>query len=303
LPSSITITPLILCGGEGSRLQPLSSPEKPKPFLKLFKGKSLLQLTAERLGGEGFDLPVISCRAAHVTMVDEQLADCGLRPQLIIAEPEGRNTGPAVAAATMILEKRNKGRLILAAPADHWVEKVEDLKQALKEGCRFSEGAIVLFGITPSGPDSRYGYMVVQPGGRVKTFVEKPELGKARQLIKEGAWWNSGMFLFSCKQGLALMEKAAPSLLKTIRQVTENLNPADRLIHLSQSYRSTPSMPFDRAVVEKVKERCMVPLRCGWCDVGDWPSLLATLEKEGGLGSNEDSQRLAAILNQRLHIA
>ncbi len=212
---SRTLYPVILSGGSGTRLWPLSRDLLPKQLLTLIGPESLLAATVRRVSGDGFARPVIVCNKDHRFLVEEQLHAAGLPPEAIIIEPVARNTAPAIAAAAALIRSRDPDALMLVLPSDHMIRDMPALKAAIGTAAVAAEsGCLVTFGITPTAPETGYGYIrcgealdCVTGAFRIAEFVEKPKLAKALAYLSEGGWsWNSGMFVFPV--GLLLSELA-----------------------------------------------------------------------------------------------
>lgn len=278
------IVPLVLCGGEGRRLAPLSTPECPKPFLTIFDGQSLFQQTILRCKNSLFSAPVISCQQSHVSLVQEQLEALGTSEYTLIAEPAACNTAPAIITATHIVARTQADAYVLVMPADHYVEDASALYTAVKKAIHSARaGNIVTFGITPTHAETRFGY--IEQGAKsatgcysVKQFIEKPSAEVSRLLIQEGkSYWNSGMFFFDAAQGLKLMAHAAPNLYAHCKEIMEKTDGKKKEITLPDEYRQCENIAFDYAVMEHITEIEMLPLNMPWNDVGDWPALLDVL--------------------------
>ncbi len=269
------IVPVILAGGRGRRLWPLSTAARPKPFLKLPGGKSFLQKTVERVAG--LKAPLIVCAARHRALVMEQ-AQAGE----IICEPEPRGTAPAIAAAAHLLAARGDP-LMLVMPSDHAIREPDILLDAASRGLRAAQaGILVTFGVTPHAPSVHYGYIkageALENGlHRIESFVEKPGRETARAYLRSGSYfWNSGIFLFSAKTYLARLKRQQAEMhdqaYKSVRSALRRNNSVflDR-----ESFSACPALSIDYAVMEREAECAVIPVSMGWRDLGTWLSLLA----------------------------
>lgn len=276
------ILPVVLSGGAGTRLWPLSRELYPKQLLPLVSDKTLLQETIMRLDGVDNLLdPLIVCNEAHRFMVAEQVRQIGTQPKGIILEPCGRNTAPAVAVAALHAQQKNNDPLLLILPADHLIQDVETFQQAIHKAVAEAEqGALVTFGVTPTHPETGYGYIqadetVKNEALAVKRFVEKPDLKTAEEYLESGRYlWNSGMFMFRAGRFLQELEKYQADMLSACRKAAENMSSDLDFLRLDENYFSAcPSDSIDYAVMEKTDQAVMIPLSAGWNDIGSWSAL------------------------------
>ncbi|MDB6444583.1 MULTISPECIES: mannose-1-phosphate guanylyltransferase/mannose-6-phosphate isomerase [Pseudomonas] len=282
--------PVILSGGSGSRLWPLSRKQFPKQFLALTGENTLFQQTLERLVFEGMDTPIVVCNKDHRFIVNEQLANRKLEAQRILMEPFGRNTAPAVALTAMMLVNEGRDELMLVLPADHVIEDQKALQRALALATVAAErGEMVLFGIPPTKPETGYGYIkstndALLPEGvsRVSHFVEKPDAKRATEFLEAGGYfWNSGMFLFRASRFLEELKKHDPDIYDTCLLTLERSEQtADTITFDEATFACCPDNSIDYAVMEKTQRACVVPLAAGWSDVGCWASLWEVNEKD-----------------------
>jgi mannose-1-phosphate guanylyltransferase/mannose-6-phosphate isomerase len=276
------LTPVILSGGAGTRLWPLSRELHPKQLLALTSSRTMLQETAARLSGmPAVAAPVVVCNEAHRFMVAEQMRQFGTAPSAIVLEPVGRNTAPAIAlAAHAALAASGEGALMLVLPADHVIRNVAAFQAAVKAALPAAEaGKLVTFGIVPSAPETGYGY-IRRGGGAgpiypIAQFVEKPDVARAKQFVAAGDYlWNSGMFLFQASRYLQELEKFAPDIAKVCAAAhaaaTRDL---DFTRIDAKHFEPCRSDSIDYAVMEKTADAVVVPLDAGWSDVGSWSSL------------------------------
>lgn len=282
------LVPVILSGGSGSRLWPLSREEAPKQFLPLLEQQSLLQRTALRASEAGAGAPLIVCNQAHRFLVAQQFADLGASPRAIVLEPVARNTAPAIAAAACLVEATEgpDARLLVLA-ADHAIPNEGAFAEAVAVADGLAQaGEIVTFGIVPTHAETGYGYLkagTAQGGGRiVEAFIEKPNQDRADAFLAEGGYfWNSGMFLFPVGVLLETLERHAPAALSAARLAVANATEDLDFLRLeATAFASAPSESIDYAVMEKLERAVMVPLDAGWSDVGAWDALWSLGEKD-----------------------
>jgi len=278
------ITPVLLCGGSGTRLWPLSRKSYPKQFSRLMGDQSLFQASAARLLGAGFAAPLVLTNADFRFIVTEQLAEAGIDPGAILIEPEGRNTAPAVLAAALWLEKTDPDAVMLVAPSDHVVPDPEAFRAAVVAGLPAAEsGQLVTFGIKPAHAETGYGYLELaeDPGDfsarplALSRFVEKPDTVKAEEMFAAGNYlWNAGIFLFSVKAILAAFRAHAPDLMTSVQQAVEKGQPDLGFLRLDpQAWQGAEDISIDYAVMEKASNLSVVPFAAGWSDLGGWDAV------------------------------
>lgn len=280
------ILPVIMAGGTGSRLWPMSRELYPKQFLRLYGEQSMLQETVTRLKGLETSNPLVICNEEHRFLVAEQLRQINQLSNNIILEPAGRNTAPAITLAALSAIDEDYDPLLLVLAADHVIENIEAFHQAVNNAIPFAEqGKLVTFGIVPTGPETGYGYIQrgtefnnpSAPVFRVQRFVEKPDLQTALQYLETGEYyWNSGMFLFRAKRFLEEMATYRPDILDACLKAIETAQPDEQqeFIRVDKAaFIACPDESVDYAVMEKTTEAIVVPLDAGWNDVGSWAAL------------------------------
>lgn len=277
------LIPVILSGGSGSRLWPLSREHYPKPLLPLTSERSLLQDTAVRLDG----LPEVGnavyvCNEEHRFLVAEQVAALGRTPETIILEPEGRNTAPALTLAALYLSHSAPDSLMVVMPADHVITDREAFLEAVHKGCGpAGAGSLVTFGVVPDAPETGYGYIkrAAELEGvqafSVGRFVEKPDLETATLYVSEGDYyWNSGIFLMRTRRWLEEIGRFRPDILEGCRAAMERGTEDSNFYRVYRSaFLGCPSDSIDYAVMEKTASAVVVPFSAGWSDVGAWSAL------------------------------
>lgn len=288
------VTPVLLCGGSGTRLWPLSRKSYPKQFTALSGATSLFQQSAQRLCGrsEGFSFasPMVVTNSDFRFIVTEQLTAVGIDPGPILIEPEGRNTAPAVLAAALHLLAQDPKAVMLVAPSDHVIPDVEAFCQAVTAGlAEVAKGRIVTFGITPDRAETGYGYLQLstRPDGSgqaiaLNRFVEKPDAARALEMLQDGAFlWNSGIFLFRASDILAAFESHAPDLIAPVRAAVDAAKPDLGFLRLApEPWGKARDISLDYAVMEKSDQLSVVPFAAGWSDLGGWDAVWRETEAD-----------------------
>jgi mannose-1-phosphate guanylyltransferase/mannose-6-phosphate isomerase len=278
------IHPILLCGGSGTRLWPLSRKSYPKQFAKLMGDESLFQASARRLSGDGFAAPVIVTGDPFRFIVTEQLAQVEQAAMGILIEPEGRNTAPAILAAALWIAKTDPGALMLVAPSDHVIPDTDAFAATVQAAVpRAQSGDLVTFGITPTRPETGYGYLELATGAdagadtpqTLARFVEKPDADRATKMLAAGnSLWNAGIFLFTADAIIAAYETHAPALLKA---VTDALNKADPDLGFTRldpaAWAKADDISVDYAIMEKADNLAVMPFGAGWSDLGGWDAV------------------------------
>jgi mannose-1-phosphate guanylyltransferase/mannose-1-phosphate guanylyltransferase/mannose-6-phosphate isomerase len=278
------ITPVLLCGGSGTRLWPLSRKSYPKQFVQLVGKKTLFQASAERLCGSNFAAPLVLTGSDFRFVVTEQLATVGVDPRGILIEPEGRNTAPAVLAAALWLQKTDPQSIMLVAPSDHVVPDAETFQAAVAEGEKAAcDGNLVTFGIKPDRPETGYGYLELDgdPSDStpraipLKRFVEKPDSTTAGEMLASGNFlWNSGIFLFSVKAILDAFCQHCPALLAPVQAAVDQGQPDLGFLRLDPAaWAEAEEISIDYAVMEKAQNLTVIPYASGWSDLGGWDAV------------------------------
>jgi len=286
------IQTVIMSGGSGSRLWPLSRSMFPKQLLPLVGERTMLQDTVARLDGisELADDCVVVCNEAHRFLVAEQLAQAGVTSSILL-EPEGRNTAPAVALAALhVLAAEtadNDPPILLVLPADHVIEDQAAFQAAVaigREAC--AAGDLVTFGVVPQGPHTGYGYIEAEPDGSaavpIQSFVEKPDVATAQSYVESGRYfWNSGMFMFRADRYIDELTEHAPDMVTACRAALDNATAdVDFLRPGKEEFLSCPADSIDYAIMEKTSRAKVVPLDAGWSDVGSWEALYDVSDKD-----------------------
>jgi mannose-1-phosphate guanylyltransferase/mannose-6-phosphate isomerase len=286
----MNITPIILSGGSGSRLWPLSRAMRPKQFLSLTDKKTLFQLTLQRVQGlPGFQPPVVISNQEHRFLVAEQCREAGVSPGAIILEPFGRNTAPAITVASLHAIKSGGDPMLLVLPSDHTFAKPEAFRQSVMLAAQAAQqGQLVTFGIVPTHPETGYGYIRsgdmtgIAGVNKVAQFIEKPDVATAeRYLASGGYFWNSGMFMFRASVYLNELEQHHPKIHYQCKKAYEKARVDLDFIRLDEAaMNECPFDSVDYAVMEKTSKATMVPLNAGWNDVGAWSSVWQLLPKD-----------------------
>lgn len=284
------ILPVIMAGGSGSRLWPLSRQLNPKQLLKLCGESTLLQQTLSRLQGMEALGPTIICNEDHRFMVAEQLRQLGVQGAGVLLEPVGRNTAPAIALAALnAVVKGNDDPILLVLAADHYIADQTAFQQAVRAAtCLAEQNKLVTFGIVPSRPETGYGYIqrgdsLEVAGFNVARFVEKPDLARANDYLESGDYyWNSGMFMFKASVYLDALESFRPDILTACKSALGLGHKDMDFIRVDPvAFAACPDDSIDYAVMEKTTEAAVIPLDAGWSDIGSWSALWEIGEKDG----------------------
>jgi mannose-1-phosphate guanylyltransferase/mannose-6-phosphate isomerase len=300
------LIPVILSGGVGSRLWPLSRESYPKQLLPLIDDEqTLLQNTLKRLGGiANQSSPLIVCNENHRFLVAEQLRKINVSPKHVILEPLGRNTAPAAAIAALSAIAFDPEAVLLILPADHIIANHQAFTKAVNAGMPLAlNNHLVTFGIVPNAPETGYGYINATDAINnstalsVKRFVEKPDFETAQTYIASGEYyWNSGMFLFKAARYLKELENFAPDILTASKQAFQNAKEDQDFLRLDETaFKACPSESIDYAVMEKTQAAVVIPLDAGWNDVGSWSSLWDISEQD-----NDGNVSLGDVLTENV---
>ncbi|ODP31899.1 mannose-1-phosphate guanylyltransferase/mannose-6-phosphate isomerase [Pandoraea sp. ISTKB] len=288
----MAITPVILCGGSGTRLWPLSRASYPKQYLALAGSDTLLQQTVKRIGTlGGAAAPLIISNNEQRFLVAEQLRAIDTTPSAIVLEPVARNTAPAVAAAALIALRQDADATLLVLPSDHAIANTAKFHEAVLAAKTLADdGFLVTFGIPPTSPHTGYGYIrrgaatqACASGYRIDQFVEKPDAAKAAELIAAGnCYWNSGMFMFKASSYLAELERLAPEMLKQVTAAVDKGAVDIDFFRLDKaSLEACPSDSIDYAVMEKARHAAVVDAEgLGWNDIGSWSAVAEIAEQD-----------------------
>ncbi len=277
------LTPVVLSGGAGTRLWPLSRELHPKQFLPLIGAHTMLQDTVRRLAGLEVTAPIVVCNEAHRFVVAEQLRSISSPAQAIVLEPVGRNTAPAIALAALAALAADGGdALLLVLPADHVIQDVSAFQAAVRTAATAARaGHLVTFGVLPRSPETGYGYIQrgepLAGGWRIARFVEKPERARAVEFLAGGGYyWNSGMFVFSARRYLAELRRQASDIATACEQAFGSARADLDFTRVdAAAFSACRAESIDYAVMEKTADAVVVPLDAGWSDVGSWSSLQA----------------------------
>lgn len=310
------LIPVILSGGSGSRLWPLSRHNQPKQFLKLIGDNSLYQETIERVSRlPGVGRTVTVCSEDHRFMVGEQLAEIGVENGDILLEPLARNTAAAIALAAFHAREIDAQAKLLILPADHLIEKEQTFAESVERATRLADsGKLVAFGIEPDYPETGYGYIksgaeISGDGSVIDQFVEKPDLPTAEQYVASGKFfWNSGMFLFTAQSYLDELSRTEPEIYKAVEAAHALANrDLDFVRYNREAFEKSPDISVDYAVMEKTDNAAVVPVSCGWSDIGSWSSLWQASQRDdddnhhnGDVISLDTKRTLVRAANRRM---
>ncbi|WP_375380369.1 mannose-1-phosphate guanylyltransferase/mannose-6-phosphate isomerase [uncultured Sphingomonas sp.] len=295
------IVPVILSGGSGTRLWPMSRPERPKQLLPLTAKETMLQMTAMRVGGEAFAAPIVVANARHADEVERQLGAVATRARALILEPMARNTAPAIALAAIEAGAGPDGdeeAPLLVMPSDHVIADITAFHAAVQAALPLvAQGWLVTFGITPDAPEVGYGWIQVgdevAPGvHRVARFVEKPPRDRAEAMLASGDHvWNGGIFLFRADRYLEALAEFEPGMLVAARgAMTAAAREGTRIFPDRDAFAAAPDQSIDYAVMERATRVAVVPVSMGWSDVGSWDALHAISEADADGNTHATSE-------------
>ena len=280
-PTDRQVVPVILCGGAGSRLWPLSKPDWPKPLVALTGDQTMLQETAARVADDSrFAAPLVVTASAYAAAAEAQMGEAGGAPQLTLVEPCARGTAPAIALAALNLPP---DAMMLVLPSDHVIAHPKAFAEAIEHAAAAAvDGWLVTFGITPDRPETGYGYIrqgePVGPGAfEAARFAEKPDIDTARSWLAQGGWsWNAGIFLMTAGAYLKALDALAPDILSAARDAVDRQQRQGSTCRPDEaSLARAPNRSVDHAVMEHWDRVAVVPVEMGWSDVGSWESLHA----------------------------
>lgn len=306
--------PVILSGGSGSRLWPLSRALRPKQFLGVTDEKTLFQLTIARLTGLVDPLaPIVVANDDHRFLVAEQCKAMGVTPKALLLEPVARNTAPAIAAASLVARAGGEDPILLVLPSDHIFKDAQAFQNAVGVGLQAAAtGAMVTFGIVPISPETGYGYVraaVLSPSAapgavrQVAAFVEKPDAERAQQYVASGDYyWNSGMFMFRASTYLAELKRHNDTMFSAVESAVINAKSDLDFVRLNQeAFARSPSDSIDYAVMEKTDKAVVVPLDAGWSDVGAWSAVWQVLPQDAQGNATRGDVLLESARNCYVH--
>ncbi len=281
------ILPVILSGGAGTRLWPVSRSERPKQLQRIIGAETMLQATALRVADPAlFDAPLVIANDSHRAAVEAQLAEVGIRPATLILEPVGRNTAPAIALAALAVDPET---LLLVLPSDHVIADVAAFHTAIRAAAALAaEGWLVTFGIHPNRPETGYGYIkraeaLGTAAYVAERFVEKPDRATAEAYLADGGYdWNGGIFLMRAGRYLEELGRHEPEMLAAVRAAMESARREGGHIYPGKfEFAAAPAESIDYAVMEKADRVAVVPVTMGWSDVGSWDALFDLAERDG----------------------
>lgn len=312
---------MILSGGSGTRLWPVSRPDLPKQLLAIASDRSMLAETVQRLRHADFEAPIIVGAGQHGSLLKDQVDEAGTAVEVILLEPVGRNTSAAAALAAEWLRSTGRDELLLLMPADHVIGDVEALRAAIRAGAPHADnGAIVTFGIIPTGPNTEYGYIEVEGGQSdpadahpVARFVEKPNAGDAAAYVESGRFfWNAGIFLVKASTLIDEMRQFLPDSLESIVQSVAGAARDGIFVRPDpETFSKAENISIDYAIMEKTSRAVVIPVQMSWSDVGSWAAVwtlapkdpdnnavsgdVVTIDTRNSLLRNESSAVLTAI--------
>lgn len=282
------LVPVILCGGSGTRLWPLSRSSYPKQFVDLGNGKTLFKETVRRaqIVAKG-SLPYVVTSDLHRFYAQANLFECDQKATIIV-EPVARNTAPAIAAAANLALEKDPDAILLVMPSDHVIEDTDAFKIAIEKGCRLAGGGyLVTFGIVPASPESGFGYIkkgkaIGSDGYVVDQFVEKPQKNIAKNFVESGEYyWNAGIFIFRADQYLNELEKYAQKLEQFVRESVKGASKFGNVVVIEKdSFERAEAISIDYAVMERTENAAIVPLRAKWSDLGSWEAFYENRPKD-----------------------
>ncbi len=286
--TSNDITPVILCGGSGTRLWPVSRKSFPKQFIDLIGDGSLFQQSSKRLSGAGFAAPLVVTNSDFRFIATQQLHDAGITPGAVLIEPEARNTAPALLAGAVVQAQSNPQSLMLAAPSDHYITQSDVFCDNVRRGIAAAQaGQIVTFGIKPDKPETGYGYLELGEGDAygampLKRFVEKPKLAEAERMIADGGYlWNAGIFMYTAQTLIDAFAIHAPAMLAQVQASVANAQPDLGFLRLApDAWAKCEDISVDFAIMEKVDNLSVIAHEGDWSDMGGWNAVHQHADKD-----------------------
>jgi mannose-1-phosphate guanylyltransferase/mannose-1-phosphate guanylyltransferase/mannose-6-phosphate isomerase len=302
------ITPVLMCGGSGTRLWPVSRSSEPKQFHALAGESSLFQQTVQRFRAEQFAEPIIVVNTNHRDLALREIGQLSSGAARLLVEPCIRSTGPAIAAAAALIAEEDPDRLMLVAPSDHIVEQADIFSQAVAQAVQAAQqGRIVLFGIRPSHPETGFGYIEIgepfdDASFEVAGFVEKPVRAVAEKLIAgEQHLWNSGIFMFTARTILDELERHAPEVLASARRALATAQRGNDTIRLAAEFDTAPVISIDYAVMERSDRLVCIPVAPDWRDLGSWSALWDIGSKDGNGNVSRGDTLLQDVRDSYVH--
>jgi len=288
-----SVIPVILSGGAGTRLWPLSRQLRPKQFLNVHGETSMFSQTLARVSGEPFGPPMVVCNDQHRFLVAEELRSLEITARDIILEPAARNTAPAIATAALRILEQEPNAIMLVLPSDHVIEDNQAFRDGIKIAVDLAAvGHLVSFGLVPSHPETGYGYIrrgevIGDNSWQVERFVEKPSMATAKDYLAEGGYyWNAGIFVFSAQTYIDELKLFQPDILEAARQALQDGASDLDFYRLDRTaFESAPAISVDYAIMEKTERAAVVPLATAWNDIGSWASLwdLGAADSDGNV--------------------
>lgn len=303
------LVPVILCGGSGTRLWPLSRSSYPKQFVEFQKGQTLFKSTLKRVVGlTSIGNPIVVCNKDHRFLAKRDLDELNCHGNIIV-EPVARNTAPAIALAAFEAVKSDPDAVLLVLPSDHSIEGRTAFVKAIEDSVHLAESSyLVTFGIRPTGPETGFGYIeagdpISASSFKVKRFVEKPVLAKAKDMLEAGGYyWNSGMFVFKASSYLDALKSFAPDIFNHCRIAMENQSVQNGFIYPnSDAMNECPSDSIDYAVMEKTAKAAVLPLNVVWNDLGAWNAMHAVAEKDSDNNAQIGDSLSISCVNCYIH--
>lgn len=283
------ITPVILCGGSGTRLWPVSRKSFPKQFIDLIGEGSLFQQSGQRLSGTGFTAPLVVTNSDFRFIATQQLGDAGINPGAVLIEPQARNTAPALLAAALVQAQTDAQALMLAAPSDHYITQADVFRGSLRRGAPAAEaGQIVTFGIAPDKPETGYGYLELGEGEAhgalpLKRFMEKPVLAEAERMLAAGGYlWNAGIFMYKAQVMIDAFAAHAPDMLAQVQASVDAAQPDLGFLRLDpEAWGKCEDISVDFAIMEKVDNLSVIAHQGDWSDLGGWNAVYEHASRDG----------------------